>query len=821
MLRNYAPLERIASLKGDAHFVARALRRNPGFAVVALLSAALGIGVNSAIFALFQAFVLDTLPMSGAGRVAAVDTSGGMAGGYSNLHGYAAFREIAAKSDLFEAATAQAARIFDLQTPSLARRVDGLLVSGSYFSFLGATPLLGRLLTEQDDAQGSDPVCVIGYRLWSEVFHGDPTIVGRSIRVDGRSLEVIGVTRPEFTGLGLQDPPDMEVPTAANGEYLSGMRRDRPGVKWLAILVLLKRGITAGAASVQLTELAAQLEPAVPRSQLPAYRVVMAPRGLDPWGSRLGRPAAVLLCAVLTVLVIACLNLTNLFLARAQDREREIALRLALGSTKAGIFRVFLLESAAIVAAGCAIGWLVSQLLTGALVAEFNKGKAAGLIAISNHWQVLLFAASLGAAMSLVLASGPAWLASGAMPIVSLRGSQPGALIASAGARLRRGLLFVQITLTMVLVMAAGTFGRSLRNLRLIDVGTNPDTLILIRMTLAAGGQPLSPPGFLDDLLARVRQMPSVRSAAYGTGGVISGAQFSGPVQIPGDQLGSGRRREAFNSYVGPGYFYTVGIPVLAGREFNDADNRVSPSVAVVNQAFANTYFPGGNPLGRSFSVPGADTTPAVIVGVVRNMPYFQLRDTQSASVFRLMRQGPDSWARLIVRSAGEPPAIGRDVRSLIHALAPRLPIDQVETLANSRDAAIARERMLAVVSALFALLALVLAAAGAYGLTAYSVARRTLEIGVRVALGAQPFDVIWLFVRENLRLIVAGLLAGLLIALAAARSIRSLLYGVPSTDWASLALAGLALVVVSLTATLIPLLRSLALDPARALRDE
>jgi hypothetical protein len=296
---------------------------------------------------------------------------------------------------------------------------------------------------------------------------------------------------------------------------------------------------------------------------------------------------------------------------------------------------------------------------------------------------------------------------------------------------------------------------------------------------------------------------------------------FSAPAQIPGDPLRSTLRREAFTSYVGPGYFRTVGIPIMVGRDFSDGDDEGGPSVGIVNQAFVQEYFPGVDPIGRSFLMMGVDTNPVTIVGVVRDMPYFELRDSRSASVFRPMKQGPNSWTRLILRYTGTRAALERDLRSVIRALAPRLPIDQIETLAASRDAFIVRERMLALISTLVGILALTLAVVGVYGITAHSVAKRTREIGIRVAIGAQKFDVLWLFAQENLRICAVGIAAGLLLSLAAESSVRTLLYGVPSTDLASLLLAAAILLAVTFTATLIPLLRGLSRDPVGALGSE
>ena len=787
--------------------------------------------MNVAIFTLLNAIVLTTLPVPHPERVVEVQAFDKPMGRYDAFFSYPFYRELSNRSAIFEKITAKAdlGMLFELRLPNETGRVKGTYVSGTYFDFLHARPYLGRLLDANDDgAVGAHRVCVLSYKLWRNDFAADPAIIGRSVLLNNKPVEVVGVTDPEFTGLTLQDPPDLEVPMSAL-DYLFvslgfPMHRDDRHMIWVQIIAQLKPGISEQSASEQFAALARRINESLPRDTPMAgvdrYRVKPAPRGFDQH-AELSRPLVILMCTVGLVLLIACLNLANLLLARGQDRGREIALRISLGASRWRVTRQLLTESALLALGGGLLGFVISNGLVKYLVRDFNRGKQDALSAMTPDAHVLLFTFIAASAALLLFGGIPAWLASNASPVASLKGAENLRFARSGTARLRRGLIGLQVALTVVLLFGASLFQRSLHNLRAIDVAADPEQLVLADINLLSGsGQPYAPVSIWGDIDQRVRQLPGVVSVAAGFPSPLSVLMILSPVEVPGKPK-QATALDTFVTYTSPGYLQTLGISLLSGRDFSPADRAGSAPVAVVNQRFARTYFPGQDALGKQFYGGGHPTTPVTIVGILRDQAALNLTGPSKNMIYEPMLQGPRDRQVLTVRVRGNPDAFERQVAGLIHQLVPSMPSQTFTTLAVQRDSNIAQQRMLALLSALFGALALALSAVGLYGVVSYSVTRRRREIGIRMSVGAEPRDVVGFFVREHLMLVVAGAVIGSILALVGDRFVRGLLYGVPATDLTSMYIAAGLLFLVALAATAIPASRATRIDPAEALRSE
>ncbi len=821
--RGFNYLEQLAR---DFYFGFRSLRRSPGFSLVALLSLALGIGMNAAIFTLLNAIVLQTLPVPHPERLVEVQVFSRPLQDYQNFSSYPFYRQIEARNTIFDGITAQwGINPFQLRLPSGETTVNGMYVSGTYFQFAHANAYLGRLLSMDDDGSvGAHPVCTISYKLWKELG-AEQRLVGSTIRVNEKPLQIVGVTEPDFTGLSLQNSPDIEIPMSMVG-YVGRLKRDDPGTLWLNILAHLKPGIGMPEASERLNALAKRIVETLPHdgpyNRDAVYRVKPAPRGFDEFSS-MSRPLIVLMSTVALVLIIALLNLANLLLARGQEREREIAMRLSLGASRRRVVRQLLIESAWLALGGAALGYGAAVAVANLLVFEFNKGKTYGLLDVSPDLRVLLFTALLATVAVLFFGALPAWLASNVNPQISLKGAGQGTVTQARRSGLRKSLLFLQVALTMILLVAAGLFEHSLRNLRTINIGAEPDHIVMADLTLTSmEGKQYAPVSLLNDLESRVSQMSGVASVAYGWPGLLSGAWFSSGISIPGRPASSSAGLQTLFSEISPNYFRTVGIPRIAGRDFTLQDRKGSMPVAIVNEKFAATYFPGENVLGKQFIGNMSDTKDlTTIVGIIKDMPYFNLRDDAKSMVYQPMLQSESSWQVLTVRVRNNPEAFERELATLIHNLAPEMPLQQFKTVALQRDASIARDRLLAILSTLFALLALALSAIGLYGIVSYSIAKRTREVGIRLTLGAKPSDVLKLFLNENLSIVIAAAAVGSLVALVGASFVRTLLFGLPRTDTSSLYFAAGTLLAIALLASLIPAIRAARIDPAQALRAE
>ena len=808
--RSFVWLEQLLQ---DARHAARSLRQSPSFTAVTLLSLAFGIGVNTAIFTLVNGILLKKLPVAEPERVVQVQAQKKMfaAAAFS----YPAYRELQRQTGVFASLIAFQQVIHLVDFGGGPGRAEFAFVSGSYFSFFGARPALGRLIDEKDDeVEGASPVCVISYDAWQQRFGGDPAALNRMIHVDGLPLRIIGVAPRGFIGADLERRQEVWAPTSVSSDLLR-FKRDNAGAVWLWIMGRLKPAITLAGANARLKAASPAIEAALPAphaNQGAVYYLLDGSHGNDSWRTSLHEPLSILMGAVTLVLLVACANLANLLLARAGDRRQEFAIKLALGISARRLLRQLMLETVAIALAGGTLAWIVALAVTRYLLDVFNAGSTYRHLHVVPDASVLLYSFVACLLTALIAGLYPAWQAS--------RTDIERRLPATAGRGvLRRGLILVQVTLAVVLLFGASLFAHSLRKLKTIDLGYDIDR-VLSAMVLGSGPQrnlrPVPPPPQLDEVLARVRRLPEVEAAAWSAMGMLSGWSSVGDTEIT-DASGRKRQIEARVILASAGFLKTLRVPLLKGRDFGPGDRPGTPLVALVNQKLAAMAWPGEDPVGKR--IPGAGRKEADVIGVVGNSKYLNPREADQPIVYYSFEQQPGDGGTLQIRCRGDMDAVAREVREIVKTAAPAYQVSDITSLEALRDGVISQDRLLAFLSSLFGALGTALALAGIYGLIAYSVTRRTREVGIRMSVGARRGDVLRLFLRESALLVAAGIAAGLPLALLLARFAGKFLYGVSTTEPADIALSLAAMAAGGLAAAYLPGRRAARINPVEALR--
>jgi predicted permease len=802
----------------DLRHALRGLRKSPGFCAVALLSLACGIGVNTAIFTLVHGILLERLPVPDPERVVQVKAH------FKEFDGagfsYPVFTELRRQDAVF-ADVIGFERAPAVLTDGDARRPIRIEnVTGTYFAFFGVRPALGRWIDAEDDrVEGARPVCVISHELWQTRFGGDPQVLGRTLQVSAASLQVIGVAPPGFRGADMQRSNDLWAPTAMMPEIFRRGRRDTPTWVWLSVLARLKPGVSFAEASSRLEAATAGIEAALPQNRAnrnPVYRIVDASRGFDSWRTVLREPLILLMGAVTLVLLVACANLANLLLARAGERRQEFAIKLSLGISRWRLLRQLLFETFALTFAGGALGVVLAVFLTRYLLAVFNSGSRFQNLTVTPDATVLLYTLAGCLVTALIAGLYPAWHA--ARTDVARR------LVAAAQARravTRRALILVQVTLAAVLLYGATLFTHSLRNLESIPLGFDIDRVLSVGIRdNTPGKQRNSVKGSpeLAEVLARVRQLPGVEGAGYAHPGPLMAQSMSSDAEIV-DSAGRKRTFDISIMFASPGFLSTMKIPLLRGRDFTPADRDGAPGVLLVNERLASMIWPGENPIGKRLD--GWSLKNAEIVGVVGNSHYRGVREKPLSIVYEPFDQEAVDGGVLQIRYRGSLAAVEREVRQIVRQAAPRYVVAEASPMTLMRDGDIGQDRLLAFLSSIFGALGTGLALVGIYGLIAYSVTRRTREVGIRVSVGAQRRDVLWLFLRESIALLAAGVAIGLPLAILLARLARKMLYQVSPTDPGDLAITLACLGLGGLLAAYIPARRSTRIDPVRALRHD
>ena len=791
-------------LGDDLRLAFRMLRRNPGFAVVAVVTLALGMGANTTAFSFVNAILLKKLPVEHPEQLYRIGSYG---------YSYSILSEVQRRTDVLSGVFGVAMVPVQLSYESGAAKVSGELVSGTYFDTLGVHAAMGRTLSADDDgAEGAHPVCVISWHLWQGLFGGDPAILSRSVQLNAHPFQIVGVLQPGFRGPQLHTGHDIMIPMSMT-EMFFGTKRDNPNWAWLLIAGRLKPEVSAARAEGELSTLLLNLKNRFAGPH-PVYKLTSIQHGMDSVSETLGDPARVLMGAVVLVLLIACANLAGLLVARGSSRQREFAVRLSVGATRGNLVRQILTESAVLASLAVLLSVLVSQALTALLLYFFYDPQSNFSLAVGADRSVVVFTAVLAFATLLIFALLPAWHATR----VELNAGLKNQAARMAGGRLRHGLLVFEIALGLTLLFSAGVLARSMRNLQTIELGFDPDRVVTIAMNPQRSGfTKAAAQDFYAALLDQSRKISGVENAALSSIGVLTGSMWAGSVTVPGYVSSGEDVNNDFNN-VSPEYFRTMRIPLLGGRYFSDADLAGAPNVVIVNQQFVSHYLPGQNVVGRRINANGKDVE---IVGVVKTAKYMDIREKPQVTLYFPLAQRWSGALTLDVRTRVKADRMIAALYATVRGINPRLTPDSATTLLDQRDSRISRERLLAFLSGFLGCLAAALVAIGLYGLIAYAVVRRTAEIGIRLAIGARPGHIRWLFVRESLIVAALGLALGAPLAYVSSRVLKKLVFGVSPQDPLALVVGVAVLVVVAAASAFVPSWRGSRLDPTQALRYE
>jgi predicted permease len=845
------------SLWQDVRYGARQLLKSPGFSIVAILSLALGIGANTAIFTLINDLLLKSLPVRDPQQLVSfgAGNGGGILGavhpGSVDIFSYDFYKHLEREQQqnpkflqgltafssfpiMISVRSSQAAN-------SPATQAASYLVSGTFFSTLGTQPILGRSLSTSDtNAPGSSPVAVISYRYWQQALAADPGVIGRTLNINGTLFNIIGVMPANFYGVDLSEQaPDMWLPLTMQAPVmLQPAMLDSSELYWLHILARRNPDVRLSESQAWVTTQWQQFETARAGAQISDTRRQEIGRNfieLRPGGSGISRlrsayeaPLAVLMGIVAIVLLIACANLANFLLAKAASREREFSTRLALGSSRARIVRQVLTETLLLAFTGGALGLIVAFLGTRFLIKFIVGPQSHTALAATPDLRVLVFTSAICVFTGILFGIAPALRVSRihAAGALSANTRTPSSAGGRSARLLPNFLVTAQVMLSLVLLATAGLFLRTLHNLQTHDLGFDRTNILLVNTNAKfAGYKPAQLNALYARILTRIDALPGVRSATLSGAPPMWHGNWGSPITIQGRPTAPNEDVSALLQRVSPGYFETLGIPLLRGRVIGPEDTASSLNAVVVNQTLANKYFPHGDAIGHSFTV--AD--PSVkgswqIVGVVRDATYNHAgEETDPMAYLAVMQLTEDDqyayW--LQVRTTGDPAAVAGEVRSALAEIDPNLPILEIQTIGEQLDHLIDEQRLVSQLSGFFSLLALSLCAIGLYGVMTYSVVRRTNEIGVRMALGAPSNQVLWMVLKESIVLLAIGIALGIPAALGAARAVQSGLFGLHPTDIPTLAAAIVTITAVTLVAAWFPARRATRIDPLVALRYE
>ncbi|MGB2717730.1 MAG: ABC transporter permease [Vicinamibacterales bacterium] len=826
-------------LRGDMRYAFRLLRRSPAFTVVALLSLALGIGANTAIFSLVDTVLLKTLPVESPEQLFFIDNSGGKSGG-SNGPPYPCFERLRDHNRFLSGIAAFDERMFKVTIDGVAEQVRGQYVSGSYYNVLGVTPILGRLLTPRDDSEfgrgGPDgPVGVISYGYWTRRFGNDATVLGKSVQVGTTWVTIIGVSPPEFFGQQVGRPLDITVPMMLVGRPLRLKQS-----WWLSVVGRLAPGATVEQARADLDALfdSYMTEIGIPRERRDYFSgiaLVPAARGLNDLRRTYSEPLLIVMTIVGIVLLIGCANVANLLLARASARQNEMAVRLAIGASRGRLIRQLLTEGTVLALIGSCLGLLFARggvwLLVGMLAGPGNDL----LLAPAFDLRVLGFTAAVAMITALLFSLAPALRATridAAKPTATLRTG-----LERSGVRLGQVLVVTQVTLAVVLLCGAALFLRTLHKLNTLPPGFDRRGVLTMNVDMTVPGRtaPAKDPGehradharlasFWREFVTRVRGLPGVTSAAAATMSPLSGSDRGVLIAISGEPLRPEKDRGIHLNHVTDGYFGTMGIRLLTGRLFTAADRTGSLRVAILNETAARDYFGSSNPIGRKVNFPRQRVEDEYeIVGVVHDTRYEDLRMPDERMAYLPLEQSidPVTNAVMAVRAQADVMKLVPSIRAAASETLPGGFVTAIGSIEQRVQASLVRERMLSLLATFFAGLALTLACIGLYGVMAYRVVRRTREIGIRIAVGAGQRSVIWMMVRETLILLALGAALGTAVSLTVSGYVANQLFGVAPRDPMAIAVALVVLMGVTLAAGYLPARRASRIDPVVALRVE
>jgi putative ABC transport system permease protein len=813
----------------DLRYALRGMRRSPGFAAAAVLSLALGIGANTAIFSLVDTLLLRPLPVAQPQQLVEFLTHypGDPPGNAFSWQSYERFRN---HNHVFSGITGESSSRFTVQGDGLEpESVDGEYVIGNYFQMLGVKPAIGRLITPEDDRLGQAPVAVVSWSWWQSRFDLDPAIAGKRMVLGGLPVTIIGVAPRSFFGLRVGAQPSIWAPLQVKW---TADPQSRSSIGGLRLVARLKAHVSIERARAEMAVLFRwTLEERIRASRDPVMRQLKFT--VEPAGAGLftelrdqyANPLLALMAVVVLLLLAACTNVASLLLARGAARRREVALRVALGAGRFRLLRQFLTEAILLSAAGALPGILLAYLGDRALVRIIQSGRPIiGLpphldIPIHPDLRVLLFTAAVALLTGVLFTVAPAWNALAAAPVSWLRDAGR-----SGETRIRRlfgkSLVTAQVALSVALLSAAAIFIGSLSRLEHRDLGFRRDHVLLMTLDPAHSGYSASQLSrAYQNLLPRLEAIPGVHSVTISAPTPLSGAGASRFVTVEGYAEKPEDRRYVAVGWIAPKYFETLGMPLLAGRDFRAGDQG-GPPVAIINQAMARYYFGRSNPIGGYLSFDG-DRRRYEIVGVAGNANYYEVREPRWRTIYLDAFQEPRPPSAFMLRTDIDPEAVAPVARRIVREMLEAVPVARITTLARQVDASIVPERLIAALSGLFGALGALLAAVGLYGLLAYTVTRRTGEIGIRMALGASRASVMRLVLRDVLAMVCAGLAAGMPLAFWAKHLAGNLIVNLPAGGTVPILWGAAAMVAVALIAAYLPARRAARVDPMDALHYE
>jgi putative ABC transport system permease protein len=826
----------------DLRFGLRSLIKNPSFTIVAIVTLALGVGANSTIFSVISATLLRSLPVSQPERLVYVFN-----GTPGNVFSYPDYSELRDQNQTLDGLTAWGGIAVSLNSNGQTDLVTGAIVTGNYFQVLGVGAAKGRPLTPEDDrTPGAHPVLMISHRFWQSRFGGDEKIVGKQLLVNGNTFNIVGVTPKDFGGAEWGVVRDLYIPMMMQAivrppraGYSGEMDPDllkRRSSRWLSSVGILKPGVNAEQAQVDLGLIAARQAEAYPDTNRGRTVQTFAFSQTDnPSQARqLSSVATLLMSVVVLVLLIACANVANLLLARGSSRGREIAVRLAIGATRWRIMRQLLTESLLLATFGGVLGLLLTWWATSTLRALNPPAGALPLVPqFAMDLRVLLFTLILAMLAGIIFGMAPALRISHPSIVPALKDESWGPRDQRSYFNLRNLLVVTQVALSVVLLIGAGLFLRSLRHAQAIDPAFDAERIVsvplninLLRYTRTQGRE------FYRAVVERVQTIPGVESVSVARNLPLGGGTSVRSLLIEGragsenqfrsEGAGPANSSNSVNvNVVGPAYFQTLGIPLLRGRDFNSQDSEDKPGVVVVNEAFVQEHFPGDEVLGKRLSFQGAKGPFKEIVGVVRDSKYISLSESPTPFAFLPLQQNHETGMTLLVRASGNPASLAGPVRQEVQAIERNLPVSNPVSMTEWIGNTLYAARVGAILLGVFAILALVLASIGLYGVMSFAVSQRTRELGIRMALGAQRGDVFRLVLRHAAGLIAAGVVLGLGVAFAVTRLLTSFLYGVSATDRITFIAIPVVLAIVALIACYVPARRATKVDPLVALKYE
>jgi predicted permease len=827
----------------DLRLAFRGLRRSPLFSVVAILSLALGIGANTAIFTLIDQIVLRKLPVKAPEQLVMLFQRGAHNGSNmgGRMHSYPLYQDLQTRAEPLAEVLCRRLVPASVSIENRTERVIAEMVSGNYFSMLGVPAALGRVFNSQEDDRKyqGHPVVVLSYDYWNTRFARDPGVLGKKILVNDSPMEIVGVSAKGFAGLDPAQSPQIRVPVLMKEAMVPDwgwVHMDDRRTRWVQVFGRLKPAYTVESAKAPLQGLFTQIrayEMTLPaakdwskysreqfmKGELIAETAAMGYSGLR---NDFSKPLVVLMCMVGLVLLIACANVANLLIARGFMRQKEIAVRLSLGASRGRLVRQLLVESLVLSCIGGLFGLGLAVVLTRGLLALVPSEGQPLLVSPNPDGRILAFTMILTFATGIIFGLLPALRASRPDPWTTLKDTV-GSIAGTGGSLfLRKGLVTAQVALSFLLLFGAGLFVRSLQNLKGTETGVALDNLVTFQLSPALSGySEARAVQFNRDLLERLRTAPGVKSAAMAAVPILSGNEWDSSTAVEGHTYADGEDQQAFMNALSPGYFETMHIPILEGRDFRQSDVAERPTVAIVNRRFAEHFFPGKSAIGKRLGRGGGNNAKLTIeiIGVVADSLYEGPREGVRRQVF-IPNWGRNSAAFYVRTSTGSSSAFNV-IRNEVKQLDASMPVYEMKTLEAQLDETLLTDRLIALLSAGFGLLATLLASIGLYGVMAFVVARRRKELGIRLALGAQASLVIWLVMREVLLLLAIGLAVGVPAGMALGRYVAAQLYGIqPNDPW----MAGstvLLLALVSAAAGLIPAHRASRIDPIMALRCE